>query len=158
MSLENYRDHPTSTSINLDSSSASRKEKFLRYIFITASTAHSFLEDIDIIHYFLVSVMLSKVNIPRLFLLTTTIANTFAMSTTRYNIPIPESLTILETRQELNDMAEKYSLGSLAGRNGGYYLLDHDATVLAIASDSLCEELDASIQEAIRYHETHPET
>jgi hypothetical protein len=36
--------------------------------------------------------------------LTTTIANTFAMSTTRYNIPIPESLTILETRQELNDM------------------------------------------------------
>lgn len=79
------------------------------------------------------------------------------MSTTRYNIPIPESLTILETRQELNDMARKYSLGSLADRNGGYYLLDHDATVLAIASDSLCEELDATIQEAIRYHETHPE-
>ncbi|KAJ5616028.1 hypothetical protein N7537_001142 [Penicillium hordei] len=79
------------------------------------------------------------------------------MSTTRYTVPVPEFMPILETRQELNDMAMQFPLGTVDDRNGGYYLLDHDATVLAVASDSLCEELDASMEAAKRYHSTHPE-
>ncbi|CAI7581765.1 unnamed protein product [Penicillium viridicatum] len=79
------------------------------------------------------------------------------MSTTRYTVPIPGSTQILETREQLNDLAMQYPLGTVDDRNGGYYLLDHDATVLAIASDSLCEELDASMEAAKRYHSSHPE-
>ncbi|KAJ5208797.1 hypothetical protein N7449_003176 [Penicillium cf. viridicatum] len=79
------------------------------------------------------------------------------MSTTRHTVPVPESIPILETRQQLNDMAMQFPLGTLDDRNGGYYLLDYDATVLAVASDSLCEELDASMEAAKRYHSTHPE-
>jgi hypothetical protein len=85
------------------------------------------------------------------------VISTLAMSTTRYTVPIPGSTQILETREQLNDMAMQYPLGTLDDRNGGYYLLDHDATVLAIASDSLCEELDASMEAAKRYHSSHPE-
>lgn len=55
-------------------------------------------------------------------------------------------------------MAAEHPLGILEDRNGGYYLLDHDATVLAIASDSLCEEVDVSIEEANRFYASHPVT
>ncbi|KAJ5783967.1 uncharacterized protein N7518_009644 [Penicillium psychrosexuale] len=79
------------------------------------------------------------------------------MSTTRYTVPIHESIQILETREQLNNMAMQYPLGTMDDRNGGYYLLDHDDTVLAIASDPLCEELDAAIEEAERYRSAHPE-
>ncbi|KUM64185.1 hypothetical protein ACN42_g2918 [Penicillium freii] len=79
------------------------------------------------------------------------------MSTTRYTVPVPETMLILETRQQLNDMAMQFPLGTVDDRNGGYYLLDHDATVLAVASNSLCEELDASMEAAKRYHISHPE-
>ncbi|OQD85958.1 hypothetical protein PENSOL_c094G05289 [Penicillium solitum] len=93
----------------------------------------------------------------RSLFLVITIATSFAMSTTRYTVPVPESTPILETRQQLNEMAMQFPLGTVDDRNGGYYLLDHDATVLAVASDSLCEELDASMEAAKRYHSTHPE-
>lgn len=79
------------------------------------------------------------------------------MSTTRYAVAIPQSTIVLETRQQLNDMAKQHPLGTMDDRNGGYYLLDHDATVLAIASDSLCEELDSSMKAAKRYHVIHPD-
>ncbi|KAJ5944251.1 hypothetical protein N7516_004419 [Penicillium verrucosum] len=79
------------------------------------------------------------------------------MSTTRYTAPVSESMPILETRQQLNDMAMQFPLGTLDDRNGGYYLLDHDATILAVASDSLCEELDAAMEAAERYLSSHPE-
>ncbi|KAI2726503.1 hypothetical protein CBS147354_4218 [Penicillium roqueforti] len=72
-------------------------------------------------------------------------------------VPIHESIQILETRQQLNDMARQYPLGTMDDRNGGYYLLDHDDTVLAIASDPLCEELDAAIEAAERYRSAHSE-
>jgi hypothetical protein len=84
-----------------------------------------------------------------LFLLISTI---LAMTTTRYTVPIPDETLVLETRKQLNDMADQYPMGTLDDRNGGYYLLDHDGTVLAVASDSLCEELDTSMEEARRYH------
>jgi hypothetical protein len=78
------------------------------------------------------------------------------MSTTRYSVPIPKSTKILDTRTQLNDMVAQHPLGTMDDRNGGYYLLDHDGTVLAIASDSLCEELDASMEAARLYHSSHP--
>jgi hypothetical protein len=96
--------------------------------------------------------MLPKNIITSLFFMVT---SSFEMSTIRYTVPIFESTKILETRKQLNDMALQYPLGTVDDRNGGYYLLDHDATVLAIASDSLCEELDASMEEAKRYHSNH---
>lgn len=52
-------------------------------------------------------------------------------------------------------MAAEHPLGILENRNGGYYLLDHDTRVLAIASDSLCEEVDISIEEANRFYASH---
>lgn len=70
-----------------------------------------------------------------------------AMSTTRYTVPIAESTKVLNTRDQLNDMALQYPLGTLDDRGGGYYLLDHDATILAVASDPLCDELDEAFKQ-----------
>ncbi|KAB8254990.1 hypothetical protein BDV32DRAFT_131472 [Aspergillus pseudonomiae] len=72
---------------------------------------------------------------------------------TRYSVPIPAGTLILQTRQQLNDMAAAYSMGTLDDRNGGYYLLDHDGEVLAVAADGLCAELDVSMRSARRVHE-----
>ncbi|KEY81932.1 hypothetical protein BA78_8361 [Aspergillus fumigatus] len=79
-------------------------------------------------------------------------ASNLAMATTRYTELIPEGIPVLETRQQLNDMADQYPTGTLDDRNGGYYLLDHDGAVLAVTSDALCEELDASMEQARRFH------
>ncbi|KAB8214517.1 hypothetical protein BDV33DRAFT_196035 [Aspergillus novoparasiticus] len=76
-----------------------------------------------------------------------------ATVTTRYTIPIPAGILILETRQQLNDMAAAYSMGTLDDRNGGYYLLDQDGEILAVAADGLCEELDISMASARRVYE-----
>ncbi|GFG02449.1 uncharacterized protein Aud_003753 [Aspergillus udagawae] len=80
------------------------------------------------------------------------ITSGLAMATTRYTVPIPEGIPVLETRKQLNDMADQYPMGTVDDRNGGYYLLDHDGTVLAVTSDSLCEELDASMESARKFH------
>ncbi|KAE8372696.1 hypothetical protein BDV26DRAFT_273661 [Aspergillus bertholletiae] len=76
-----------------------------------------------------------------------------ALPTARYTVPVPSGTLLLETRQQLNTMAAAYSMGTLDDRNGGYYLLDHDGEVLAVAADSLCEELDVSMASARRVHE-----
>ncbi|OQE63988.1 hypothetical protein PENNAL_c0232G04894 [Penicillium nalgiovense] len=80
------------------------------------------------------------------------IASTIATSTTRYTVPIPESMDVLETHRTLNEMAAQNPLSTVNARNGGWYILNHDGTVLAIATDSVCEELDASIEEAMRLY------
>ncbi|KAE8165930.1 hypothetical protein BDV40DRAFT_297047 [Aspergillus tamarii] len=87
---------------------------------------------------------------PVLFLL---IVATALASLTRYTVPVPAGTLILETRQQLNDMAAAYSTGTLDDRNGGYYLLDHDGEILAVAADGLCEELDISMTSARRVYE-----
>ncbi|KAE8358598.1 hypothetical protein BDV27DRAFT_137431 [Aspergillus caelatus] len=87
-----------------------------------------------------------------LFLLT--VATALA-TLTRYTVPVPAGTLILEKRQQLNDMAAAYSMGSLDDRNGGYYLLDHDGEILAVAADGLCEELDISMTSARRVYEQH---
>ncbi|KAE8415952.1 hypothetical protein BDV36DRAFT_310591 [Aspergillus pseudocaelatus] len=87
-----------------------------------------------------------------LFLLT--VATALA-TLTRYTVPVPAGTLILEKRQQLNDMAAAYSMGTLDDRNGGYYLLDHDGEILAVAADGLCEELDISMTSARRVYEQH---
>lgn len=54
-------------------------------------------------------------------------------------------------------MAEQYPMSTAGARNSGWYMLDHDGTVLAIASDSVCAELDASVEEAMRLYGLLPE-
>lgn len=66
-------------------------------------------------------------------------------------------MRVLETRRALNEMADQYPLGTVDARNGGWYMLDHDGTVLAVASDSVCAELDASQEEAMRLYGLLPE-
>jgi hypothetical protein len=80
------------------------------------------------------------------------IASTVATSTTRYTVPIPESMDVLETRRDLIEMTEQYPLSTVDARNGGWYILNSDGTVLAVATDSVCEDLDASIDEAMRLY------
>lgn len=64
---------------------------------------------------------------------------------------------ILETRRELNELAEQYPMSTVGTRNGGWYMLYHDDTVLAVASDSVCEELDASVEKAMQLYGLLPE-
>lgn len=85
------------------------------------------------------------------------ISSTLATSATRYVIPIPESMVVLETRRELNEMVEQYPMSTVDVRNGGWYIINHDGTVLAVASDSVCAELDASSEEAMRLYGLLPE-
>jgi hypothetical protein len=79
------------------------------------------------------------------------------MSTNRYVVPIPESMRVLKTRQELNELAREYLLGGLDQQNGGYCLIDGDKNVVAVASDSLCDELDVTIAEIEQHYKDLPE-
>jgi hypothetical protein len=63
-------------------------------------------------------------------------------------------MKVLETRQDLNELAAEYPLGGLDEQNGGYCLIDGDQEVVAVASDSLCEELDVTVAELRR---TYPD-
>ncbi|PWY81693.1 hypothetical protein BO94DRAFT_426492, partial [Aspergillus sclerotioniger CBS 115572] len=72
--------------------------------------------------------------------------------TTRYIEPIPDNIPVMETRDQLHELAHENSKGSLDDRNGGYYMLDKKGKVLAVASDDLCEHLDASMKSAKQIH------
>lgn len=85
------------------------------------------------------------------------LVNTFAMPPARYIVPIPESIGMLESRRELNEMAEQYPMSTVGVRNGGWYMYDHDGTVLAVASNSVCAELDASLEEAMQLYSLLPD-
>ncbi|KAE8148374.1 hypothetical protein BDV25DRAFT_19194 [Aspergillus avenaceus] len=87
-----------------------------------------------------------------ILLSTLSLLTTILASSTRYTVPVPPDTIILESRQQLNALASIYPTGTLDDRNGGYYLLDHDGSVLAVTSDHLCEELDASMASARRFY------
>jgi hypothetical protein len=74
-------------------------------------------------------------------------ATTFAMSTTRYSKGVPEGAVVISTRQELNDFAGQHLSSALFERDGGLQLIDMDRTVLAVVSDELLPELEATILE-----------
>ncbi|KAJ5382214.1 hypothetical protein N7517_000125 [Penicillium concentricum] len=79
------------------------------------------------------------------------------MAMTRYVVPISESSIVLESRRELNQMAEQYPMSTMNARNGDWYMLNDDGTVLAVASDYSCAELDASIEDAMQLYGILPE-
>ncbi|RAL02317.1 uncharacterized protein BO80DRAFT_463544 [Aspergillus ibericus CBS 121593] len=69
------------------------------------------------------------------------------MSLTRYTAPIPEGAKVVETREQLNQAARQNPQTVLYDQDGGYMLKDEDGTVVAVAADSLCPELDQAVAE-----------
>ncbi|OOF92430.1 hypothetical protein ASPCADRAFT_210290 [Aspergillus carbonarius ITEM 5010] len=69
------------------------------------------------------------------------------MSLTRYTAPIPEGAKVVETREQLNQAARENPQTVLYDQDGGYMLKDEDGTVVAVAADSLCPELDQAVAE-----------
>ncbi|KAI2882087.1 hypothetical protein CBS76997_7063 [Aspergillus niger] len=70
-----------------------------------------------------------------------------AMSLTRYTAPIPQGAKVVETREQLNQVVRENPETVLYDQDGGYMLKDESGTVVAIAADSLCPELDQALAE-----------
>lgn len=68
--------------------------------------------------------------------------NIMAENLTRYQTTPPTDVVILHDRQSLNDFVKANPDGLLHAENGGYYLKDMEESIVAIASDGLCNELD----------------
>ncbi|KAJ5806848.1 hypothetical protein N7474_010440 [Penicillium riverlandense] len=76
-----------------------------------------------------------------------------AITTARYNSPIPPNVEIAETKPAFAKIQDA-NLGTLLyAENGGYYLKYPEGEVVAIASDRLCSILDNSHMSLIFYLE-----
>ncbi|PYI04430.1 hypothetical protein BO78DRAFT_398968 [Aspergillus sclerotiicarbonarius CBS 121057] len=73
-------------------------------------------------------------------------------ATTRYLEPVPETIPVLDTHDQLIEMATLHPNGTLDDRDGGYYLINEKDEVLAVASDELCVALDQSMESALQMH------
>lgn len=74
------------------------------------------------------------------------------MSTTRYKDPVPEGISIFTTLDEAGKIQLENPYASLYPVNNGYYVKDPDGTVVAVAADEICDELDrrfAELDEAV---------
>ena len=69
------------------------------------------------------------------------------MSTTRYKDPIPEGVCIFTTLDEAAKIQLANPAASLYPVNNGHYVKNPDGTVIAVAADEICEELDHRIAE-----------
>lgn len=67
-----------------------------------------------------------------------------SLATTRYISPIPENITIANTKPQLAEMQHANIGALLFPENGGYYLKHPEGKVVAVASDRLCSILDDS--------------
>ncbi|RAH50051.1 uncharacterized protein BO95DRAFT_438786 [Aspergillus brunneoviolaceus CBS 621.78] len=66
-----------------------------------------------------------------------------AMSLTRYSKPVPSGAIVAETREQLNQITFENQYTLLHEEDGGYMLKQtEDGTVVAVAGDALCAELD----------------
>ncbi|PWY70494.1 hypothetical protein BO70DRAFT_365435 [Aspergillus heteromorphus CBS 117.55] len=70
-----------------------------------------------------------------------------AMSLSRYTAPVPAAATVVETREQLNEVVRKNAHTVLHDQDGGYMLKDESGAVVAVAADSLCPELDRAFAE-----------
>lgn len=75
------------------------------------------------------------------------VSSSSAMSLTRYTAPIPQGAKVVETREQLNQVVRENPETVLYDQDGGYMLKDESGTVVAIAADSLCPELDQAVAE-----------
>ncbi|RAK81686.1 uncharacterized protein BO72DRAFT_444231 [Aspergillus fijiensis CBS 313.89] len=65
------------------------------------------------------------------------------MSLTRYSKPVPSGAIVAETREQLNQITFENQYTLLHEEDGGYMLKQtEDGTVVAVAGDALCAELD----------------
>ncbi|KAE8164068.1 hypothetical protein BDV40DRAFT_122521 [Aspergillus tamarii] len=64
------------------------------------------------------------------------------MSTTRYKDPIPEGVCVFTTLDEAAKIQQANPYAIFYPENNGHYAKDPDGTVVAVASDEMCEEID----------------
>lgn len=64
------------------------------------------------------------------------------MSTTRYKDPIPEGVCVFTTLDEAAKIQGANPYAIFYPVNNGHYAKNPDGTVVAVASDEMCEEID----------------
>lgn len=64
------------------------------------------------------------------------------MSTTRYKDPIPEGVCVFTTLDEAAKVQRENQYAIFYPENNGYYAKNPDGTVVGVASDEMCEEID----------------
>ncbi|GAB1197700.1 hypothetical protein APSETT444_007003 [Aspergillus pseudonomiae] len=64
------------------------------------------------------------------------------MSITRYKDPIPDGALIVTTLDGAAFVQKTFPHAIFYPENNGHYAKDPDGTVIAVASDALCEEID----------------
>lgn len=64
------------------------------------------------------------------------------MSTTRYKDPIPDGVCVFTTLDEAAQIQKANPHAIFYPENNGHYAKDPDGTVVAVASDEMCEEID----------------
>ena len=64
------------------------------------------------------------------------------MSTARYQDPIPEGVCVFTTLDEAAKIQLANPAASLYPVNNGHYIKNPNGTVIAVAADEICEELD----------------
>lgn len=68
------------------------------------------------------------------------------MSVTRYTEPLPHGAVILETWEQVKQLAIANPFSGLEGDIGeAHFIMTDDGVILGVASDDLCEEIDAKI-------------
>lgn len=64
------------------------------------------------------------------------------MSTTRYKDPIPDGVCVFTTLDKAAQIQKANPHAIFYPENNGHYAKDPDGTVVAVASDEMCEEID----------------
>lgn len=93
--------------------------------------------------------MFSTVTLSKL-VLASLVATAYA-ATTRYNTPLPESATVLDTENEIRQFTVSNPNVTLETANGGYTVQEFDGTVLAYVGDNLSKNLDERMKSLERF-------
>ncbi|OJJ84468.1 uncharacterized protein ASPGLDRAFT_107515, partial [Aspergillus glaucus CBS 516.65] len=67
---------------------------------------------------------------------------TIYAATTRYNVPLPEGATVLDTENDIREFTASHPDVDLETANGGYTIKEPNGLVLAYVGDNLSKELD----------------
>lgn len=84
--------------------------------------------------------MLPTAALRKLFLISL-VATTYA-DVTRYNAPLPEGATVLDTENDLREFVASHPDVDLETANGGYTIQQPNGLVLAYVGDNLSKDLD----------------
>ncbi|BDD61317.1 hypothetical protein MAP00_006367 [Monascus purpureus] len=64
------------------------------------------------------------------------------MSTARYKDPIPKGVYVFTTLDQAAKVQRENQYAIFYPENNGYYAKNPDGTVVGVASDEMCEEID----------------